>query len=56
VFIKVKGNRTRFLCRKEIIVGEPIMPDELQFNPDEAGEYQRIAEYLFERVCALGDD
>lgn len=56
VFIKVKNNRTRFLCRKEIIVGKPILPDEMNYNPDEAGEYQRIAEYLFERVCALGDD
>ena len=56
VFIKVKNNRSRFLCRKEIIVGKPITPDELQFNPDEAGEYQRIAEYLFERVCALSDN
>lgn len=55
VFIKVKNNRQRFLCRKEVIVGKPISMAELSYDPEAAGEYQRIADLLFERVCELGD-
>ena len=55
VFIKVKNNRHRFLCKKEIIVGKPISIEELNYNPEAPGEYQRIADLLFEKVCELGD-
>jgi 1-acyl-sn-glycerol-3-phosphate acyltransferase len=55
VFIKVKNNRHRFLCKKEIIVGKPIQMEELGYNPEAPGEYQRIADLLFARVCELGD-
>ena len=55
VFIKVKNNRHRFLCKKEIIVGKPVTMAELGYNPEAPGEFQRIADALFERVCELGD-
>ncbi len=56
VFIKVKNNKHRFLCKKDVIIGEPISPADMQFDPDAPGEYQRVADDLFERVCALGDE
>ncbi len=56
VFIKVKNNNLHFLCKKEIIIGKPIDLSELHYDPEAPGEYQRIADCLFERVCALGDD
>ena len=56
VFIKVKNNRLRFLCKKEVIVGKPIPFEEIGYDPEAAGEYQRIANLLFEKVCELGDD
>ena len=55
VFIKVKNNRHRFLCKREIIVGKPISIEELNYDPEATGEYQRIADMLFEKVCELGD-
>ena len=55
VFIKVKNNKHFFLCRKEVIVGKPITAEEMNYNPEAPGEYQRVADYLFERVCELGD-
>ena len=55
VNIKIKDNKHRFACRKEIIIGKPITPEEMNFNPDAPGEYQRVADYLFERVCELGE-
>lgn len=55
VFIKVKNNKHFFLCRKEVIVGKPISIEEMNYDPEAPGEYQRVADYLFERVCELGD-
>ncbi len=55
VFIKVKNNRHRFLCKKEVIVGKPIPMSELGYDPEAPGEYQRMADQLFESVCRLGD-
>ncbi len=56
VYIKVKNNRHRFLCKKEIIIGKPITVAEMHFDPEAPGEYQRIADLLFEKVCELGDE
>lgn len=55
VFVKVKNNKHFFLCKKEVIVGKPVSIEEMNYNPDAPGEYQRIANLLFERVCELGD-
>lgn len=55
VFVKVKNNKHFFLCKKEVIVGKPITPEEMSFDPEAPGEYQRVADYLFEKVCELGD-
>ena len=55
VFIKEKNNKHFFLCRKEVIVGKPITIEEMNYNPEAPGEFQRVADYLFERVCELGD-
>lgn len=55
VFIKVKNNKHFFLCKKEVIVGKPLLPEELAYDPASPGEYQRVAELLFEQVCRLGD-
>ncbi len=56
VYIKVKNNKLRFLCKKEVIIGKPIDIAGLNYDPDAQGEYQRIMELLFEKVCELGDD
>lgn len=55
VYIKAKDNKPRFLRRKELIIGKPISPEELQYQSEVGGEYVRISEMLFERVCQLGD-
>ena len=55
VFVKVKNNKHFFLCKKEVVVGKPITIEEMNYNPEAPGEYQRVADYLFERVCELGD-
>ena len=55
VYIQVKDNRHFPFCKKTLIIGEPITPEEMNYNPEAPGEYQRVADYLFERLCELGD-
>lgn len=56
VFIKVKNNKAGLFCRKEIIIGQPVTPAEMHYDPEASGEYERIMGELFERVCVLGDE
>ena len=55
VYIQVKDNRHFMFCKKTLIIGRPITPEEMNYDPDAPGEYQRVADYLFERLCELGD-
>ncbi len=55
-FIKTKKRRIiPFFTRVDVIVGEPIRVEEFNYNPEDKGEYTRISNYIFERVCALED-
>ncbi len=56
VCIKVKNDRMTLFGRKEIIIGKPITVAEMAYDPEGSGEYQRIANALFEKVCELGED
>lgn len=56
VFIRVPDNRMRAFCRKEVIIGKPITLEEMHYDPEAPGEYDRIMRMAFERVCALGDE
>ena len=55
VYIKVKNNRAKLFCRKDVYIGKPITPAEMNYNHENPGEYDRIIGELFERVCELGD-
>ena len=55
VFIKVKNHKAKLFCRKDVYIGQPVRPSELNYDPNAAGEYERIMGLLFERVCELGD-
>ena len=55
MYIKVKNNRAKLFCRKDIYIGKPITPEEMAYDPEASGEYDRITQLLFEHVCRLGD-
>lgn len=56
IFIKVKNNKAKLFCRKDVYIGKPITPAEMNYNHENPGEYDRIIGELFAKVCALGDD
>lgn len=55
VFIARKDHTPKMFRRTYIIIGEKIPFESLNYDPEGSGEYARITQLLFERICALGD-
>ena len=54
-FIKTKKRRFCLFRRIDVYVGKPIKFEELGFDPEAKGESMRISQYLFDKVCELGE-
>ena len=56
VFIKNKKGKLKFFHRNTVIIGDYIPPEEISF-PELRGreKYKRISEYVFDKVCTLGE-
>ena len=54
-FVKTKKRKWTPFCRVDVYIGKPIKPEELKYDPEAAGEYRRISEYLFDKVCEIGE-
>ena len=54
-YVRTKKNRFAFFRRVDVYMGKPIKFEELGYDPDAAGEYSRITNLMFERVCQLYD-
>lgn len=55
-YIWRRKNRFRLFRRTYIIIGDQISFKSLGYNPDASGEYARITEHVFDKICALGED
>ena len=51
--IKTKGNKFAFFRRVDVYYGKPIKFEELEYNPENSGEYTRITNVMFDRVCEM---
>lgn len=51
--IKTKKNKFAFFRRVDVYMGKPIRPEELEYNKENPGEYTRITDLIFSRVCEL---
>ena len=56
VYIDAEGNVTRFFKKRTVIIGKPISFRELAYDRDKTGEYARISEMIFDRICTLGEE
>lgn len=54
-YIRTKKNKFAFFRRVDVYYGKPIKFEELGYDPDATGEYTRISNVMFERVCELYD-
>lgn len=54
-YIWRKNNRFRLFRRTYIIIGDVIPFESLNYDPNAAGEYARITEQVFDRICDMGE-
>jgi 1-acyl-sn-glycerol-3-phosphate acyltransferase len=56
VYIWTKHKKRSFLGRTYVIIGEKIPFESFGYDKDVTGEYARITDIIFDKVCALGED
>ncbi len=55
VYIKTKGNHTRFFRKTQVHFGELIPYENLGFEKGGKDEYKNAAELIFDRICSIGE-
>ena len=56
VYIKKKNNTPGLFRKTEVIIGEKIPFEALNYHHEASGEYTRITELIFDRICELGEN
>lgn len=56
MYIDTKNNTAKLFRRRTVIIGKPITPEELAFDPSARGEYNRISSLIFDRICEIGKE
>lgn len=54
-YIWRKNNKFRLFTRTYVIIGDKIPFDSLGYDPDASGEYLRITNIAFDKICDLGE-
>ena len=54
-YIVRKKNSFKFFRKTWVIIGEPIPFSDLGYDPEANGEYARISDTVFDRICTLGE-
>ena len=55
-YIWRKKNKFKLFCRTYVIIGDVIPFESLEYDPEAAGEYARITDTAFDRICSLGEE
>lgn len=55
-YIWRKKNKFKLFRRTYVIIGEKIPFESLNYNPDANGEYLRITDIAFDKICTLGEE
>ena len=56
IYIHTKDNKAKLFRRRTLVVGKLITPEEIAYVPHTAGEYDRISQLVFGRICELSDE
>ena len=55
IYVWTKNNKPKVFKRTYVIIGERIPFDSLNYDPDGTGEYKRITDAVFDKICLLGE-
>lgn len=56
VYLWTKNKKKTLFGRVYVVIGDRIPFEELNYNPEEKGEYMRISQLVFDRICSIGED
>ena len=56
VYIHRKNHTPKMFRKTWIVIGKPIPYAELAYDPEANGEYGRITDVIFDRICTLGEE
>ncbi len=56
VCLRTKSHHVKWFRRTDVIIGDLIPYEELPFEKGGIGEYQAASEYIFDRICRLGEE
>ena len=56
VYVYRKNNKPRLFRKTYVLIGDPISYESLGYTSGQSGEYARITEIIFDRICALGEN
>ena len=56
VYIARKDNKHKLFRKTWVVIGEPISFQEFNYDPEASGEYARITDMIFDRICTLGEN
>ncbi len=56
VFIHRKDNTPKLFRKTTVVIGRPVPFADFAYNAEEKGEYARISNDIFDRVCTLGEE
>ena len=55
IYIARKNNKPKLFRKTYVIIGDPIPYESFAYDPEASGEYARITEMIFDRICTLGE-
>ena len=55
-YIWRKKNKFKLFRRTYVIIGDVIPFEDLNYDPEASGEYARITNLAFDKICALGEE
>lgn len=53
VYIGMKDHKWKFFRRVTVVIGEPVTLEALGYDKEQPGEYARITNEIYARICAL---
>ena len=53
VYIDMKKHKWKLFRRVTVVIGEPISPEVLAYDTEKTGEYARMTNLVYDRICAL---
>lgn len=56
VYIWRKNNKFRLFGRTYVVIGKRIPFDSFGYDPEGTGEYKRLTDTVFEKVCDIGEE